>query len=667
MRSLLTPDEADTPRPASVGSVTPLRRPRRRRRRRRALIAALVLIALVAGVGGGSAFAYETLKAKAANLQADLTGHLQAGQADLEAAKASLKQANTNHDVTLVTKAKTQFTDARGEFLQTRQIADGSQLLRQVERLPDVGPQALSRHHAVDGVADMGVAISDAGLDLSALAAGIIAPPKGSEAGRTLLTVLDQASASLVKVRSDLQRAEKAAAGVDLSVVPVGQQATFVKAKSTIKDALAGMDEFQQFVPIMKEILGANGARTYLVEQVNPAELRPGGGFIGTYSILRADQGTLKLLQSGNAYNLTDPRPVVGQKGYVTPPGPIASLIGTTSWSFVDSNFYPDFPSNALAAEQFVQPRIGGTINAVISIDYFAVAKLLDVTGPLTIPGYGATVDSNNFIATVIKSDLGATDATHKAILSAIAGPLMQRVSTLPPERWPALLSVLNGLATTHSLQVYFNNPTVEGQVQKFGWAGTLNPAQSSDYFAEVEANVGATKANYFTVRHYSITLSRDGNVLHHYITVQLLNNMPYVYRPQDYYKAYIRLLLPPGATETWGDLKGSRFSNPNPPPGLQQLSGWITIPGYGNRGAVFFEYNTPWVTSRQGEHTTYWQKQPGTGPDQVDVTWNDGQGKSYTAHGSLTQDMTLTLSSRGVIFAAATAASAQLPSLSLG
>ena len=624
-----------------------------------------VVVALLAGIGSGGAFAYETVKNKAANLQTLLTAHLQAGQSDLEAGKASLKQANTNHDVNLVNRAKTQFAAGHTEFMATKQIADRSQFLHQVEGLPDVGPLALSRHKAVDGVADMGLAISDAGVELSALAADIIAPPKGSQAGRTLLTVLDQANASLVKVRADLQRADKAAATVDLTVVPAGQQATFVNARRTIGDALAGMDEFQQFVPIIKEVLGGNGPRTYLVEQINPAELRPGGGLISTYSVLNANAGTLKLISSGDVYDLVDPRPLEGQRGYVAPPGPFRSLLGTTSWSFVDSNFYPDFPSNAIVAEQFVSPRIGTPINGVISIDYYTVAQLLQITGPMKVPGYGVTVDANNLIPIVMGNSL-VQNSVNKPILKAIAGPLMQQISAIPPERWPALLGILNTLAGQRHLQVYFNNQPVENAMSQFGWSGNLNPTSAFDFMAEAEANLGATKANYFVTRHYSVTLERRGNMLHHAITVQLINNTPYIYKPNDFYRAYFRLFFPTNAVEAWDGLAGGRSANPAPPQGLKQLTGWATIPGYGNSSSGFFEYDTPWVAVWQGQHQIYWQKQPGIVSDTVDVTWNDG-AHSYTIHGSLGQDMIITLWAGGATLAPAPAASAHLPSLSLG
>lgn len=637
----------------------------RRRRGRGALIAVVLLLAVLAGLGGGAVFAYESAKNQATKLESELASHLQLGASDLQAGKTSLKQANANHDIKLVVQARKDFADAKAQFMLAKQVADGSRLLHDVERLPDIGPPTLAKHDALDGVADMGAAISDGGIDLSSLAAALIAPKSGGQAGRTLLSVLDQVDTSLVKVRADMQRAATDAAGVDLSVVPPSQQATFITARATIATALAGMDEFQQFVPILKEVLGANGPRTYLIEQVNPAELRPGGGFIGTYSVLRADQGTLKLVQSGNAYDLIYPRRVVGEKGYVPPPGPFHSLIGNTSWSFIDSNFFPDFPSNAVAAEGFVQPRLGVHIDAVIAIDYYTVANLLQLTGPLSVPGYGITVSAANFISLLVQSDINGS-AYHKALLSAVAGPLMQRVSTLPPERWPTLLANLNALASARHLQVYSNNPLIEDQITRFDWSGQSNPQGSPDFMSEVEANLGGTKANYFVDRRYSVVLERKGNVLHHEVTVSLTNNMPYVYKPNDYYKVYLRLFFSNDASGASTGLQANRYGNPNPPANCSQLAGWLTIPGYGNQAKAFFEYDTPWMDNRQGASQIYWQKQPGTANDAVTIKWNNG-AHTYVTSSNLAQDLLITLEPHGVTVAPAQPAQATLPSLSLG
>jgi hypothetical protein len=664
---------AATPSRPLKEPVLAIRRPRasvsvRHRRRRRGLWALGIVIALLLTGGVGTVIAYTTVKGKANALQTQLASHLQKGQGELEAAKLSLTTANSTHDEALITQATAHFAAAKEDFSAARQLADNSRLLHDLEGFPYVGGTARSQHAAVDGIADMGVAISDAGVELAKLDGQLIKPASaGGQEGRTLLTVLNQTNTSLVAVRADLVRAQKAAAAVDTRVLPVGQQATFLKAKGTIGSALAAADEFQRLVPIITELLGGNGARNYLIEQVNPSELRPGGGFIGTYSLLQANQGTLKLIRSGNAVDLIGTRAAAGDPGYVLPPGPIREFIPNTSWSFIDSNFFPDFASNAKAGETFAQPFLGH-IDAVISIDYYAVAKMLELTGPLPVPGYGITLTATNFVPVVVEADLGATDATHKAILASVAGTLMNRVATLPPDKWPALLTALNDLASSRHLQAYFNNVDVEKQIDQYGWSGVLNPTITSDWMMEVESNLGGTKANYFLTRHFTIELTRSGNTLHHKVTIDLTDDMPFSYRPNEYYRAYLRLYVGNLATATSDNLRRVLYPNPPPPPGARMIDGWVPLfHGYGHSAEAVFTYDTPWQANGRGEGQIYWQKQPGTINDVITVKWNDGFGHTFTVNGDLGQDRVITFSARGLTIMAGRAAQAKLPSLSLG
>jgi hypothetical protein len=623
---------------------------------------------IVAGSGAASAIAYTNVKGQANQLQAQLAVHLQAGQGELEAAKASLKAANLAHDQALIAEASVHFTTAKLQFTVTRQMADSSHLLRQLESLPAVGNLALSRHTAVDGIADMGVAISDAGLELTNLDSHLIKPGSGSgQQGQTLLTVLDQTSTSLVVVRRLLLRAQRAAAQVDERVLPTAQQPAFVKARATIGSALEAAAEFERLVPVLTELLGANGVRTYLIEQVNAAELRPGGGFIGTFSVLQADHGSIKMIKSGSSVDISEPRAALGQRGYVAPPGPLREFVPNTSWSFMDSNFFPDFPSSAQAAETFAGSRLGTHIDGVISIDFYMVAKMLELTGPLPVPGYALTVDAGNFIPVVIEHDL-ASDAIHKALLSAIAGPLMTRLSTLPADRMPALIGALNDLAAARHIQTYFNNATVQKEIDQVGWSGVLNPGGKQDYMMEVESNLGGTKANYFVTRHFTVELTRKDATLHHKVTIDLTDNMPFSYRPGEYYHAYIGLFLGATASSGSSNLVGVKYPAPSPPSGTRMIDGWVPLfHGYGHSAKAVFEYDTPWHSDGRGQDQIYWQKQPGTVNDKFDVKWDDGSGHFYSASGDLAADRVITVSSKGLSITAGQPAKAQLPSLSLG
>ena len=630
-------------------------------------------VAIVFGIGGtGATYAYGNLLHDSAALENQLTMHLERGQAELEAAKANLAQANASRDDKLIPQAKVHFITAKLEFMTAAQIADSSGLLKQLETVPSIGESVRSRHTAVDAISTMGVDLSLAGGDLADLDQQLIAPVGSGQQGTTLLTMVNQVDTRIGPVRLELVAALKAAERVDLAILSAAQQTTLVRAQGTIRNALAALDQLKALLPMMTEVLGGNGARTYLIEQVNPAELRPGGGFIGTYSVLRADHGTLQLIRSGDAVDLILPRAAVGQAGYVQPPGPIRELIPNTSWSFIDSNFFPDFPSNAKAGVSFAESHLGMHIDAVVAIDYYTVAAMLATTGPIAVPGYGITLTSQNIVPTIVQYDLqtftsAAAVAIHKAILAAVAGPLLQRIVSLQPSQWPALLGTLNSLAATRDLQVYFNNADVEKAMTEYGWAGTQKPSAAPDYMMEVEANLGGTKANYFVTRHYTVELTRSGNTLHHKISVAILDSMPYLYRPNEYYRAYIRMFIGASASAASDNLILPKYGSPAAPAGMSQLDGWVTMPGYGNNRIAVFQWDTPWQPNGRGQEQVYWQKQPGTQSDIVDIVWNDGNGHTYKVSGDLGRDRVITLAPTGVTLLQGQVGTAQLPSLSLG
>jgi hypothetical protein len=349
-------------------------------------------------------------------------------------------------------------------------------------------------------------------------------------------------------------------------------------------------------------------------------------------------------------------------------------------WDFGDSNFFVDFPTNARKGMEFAKARLG-PIDAVIAIDYSTVAKMLEVTGPIPVPGFNLTLTADNFVQTVVKYDLDSTagdtraESIHKAILFATAGPLFQRVVTLQPAQWPALVGALNELAASRHLQVYFNNGDVEKTITQYGWAGDMKNSGMADYMMEVEANLGGTKSNYYVVRHFTVELTRDHANLHHRLSVQITDNTPYIYRGYDYYQVYTRLLISGNTTAVTNNLLhgppgfiGRTLPGPPPPPGWQQTEGWKFTRGYGNGMTMVFDWDTPWSPNHRGEEQIYWQKQPGTSVDKVDVIWNDpNNGHAYRTSGDLGQDRVITLAPKGVTLTQGQVGTFQLPSLSLG
>ena len=626
-------------------------------------------LALIVLLGVGGAWGYLSAIPQAKQLEADISRDFTSAQAHIEAGKAALEKANTDRSLTSLATARSDFLAAQADFNRARGRVDGNLLLRIGPYLPFASGYIGPRERAVVGLTDMGMALSAAALEGVDVDALLLAPGGTGQGTAKLLGVLKTAQPKIAVMNRELEKAKAALATVDPSVLPAAQRPAVVKTGQTVDKAIISIGQLTALVPALLHILGGDGPHTYLIEQVNPAELRGGGGFIGSYSLLTADQGVLKLIKSEGIENVDYPRSIQGQAGYVQPPVPMQEFIGGKSWVLGDSNFYPDFPTNAKWGETFAEKEIKVKPDGVISIDPYLIATLLEVTGPIKVADYGVTVESKTFVSDLFVREAGAARTSdRKSFLGSVATQLMTDVAALPPDRWPKLLQALNSAAATRHLQVYFNDPGAEKQMSAFGWSGDLNTGLAPDYMYEVESNFGATKANYFLQRNYSLQLSLSGNVLHHKVTVSLKDSTPPGFNGGRHYRCYMRLYIPDAASAfTISPVKPDDVANTDVPKGLKMADGWFQVDvgliGYGTY-SVTFQYDTPWTADADGKHRIYWQKQPGTLNDSVSVDWLTG-GHHYAVSGDLGQDRLLTLAPAGVTLETGQAGSAQLPTLS--
>ena len=645
------------------GSQRQMRRHRRRRRRPSPLLAGFLLLILLLAAGGAGA------RLAADSVEGGVTQRFRSGQAHLEHGRALLKKATTDHNAALVPPARAEFDRARANFRGAESDLQGNWIITNRDRIPRAPGYLDPRLRAVHSLSAMGIALSDAGTQAAAVDQMFLDPAAASkeEGTRRILSLLADAAGPLRAIHEDLDRARTEAASIDPALLGNSRPA-FVQARASIDKGIAGIADFERLAPVLNEILAAGGRRTYVVEQLNPAELRPGGGYIGTYSILTADHGVLKVTASGDTHDLVDFPLRKGQRGYVPPPLTLTEFLEDHSWNFGDSNFFPSFPENALAAEQFAERDFGTRIDGVIGLDLYAVAGMLQLTGPIAVPGFDLTLDSKNLVTEVIRRDI--EDPNHKALLGAVAGPLMQKVTELRSDQWPQLVTVLNTLATQRHLQTYFNNASAQDEIARYGWSGDLLATRAPDFIYPLEANYGGNKANYFLTRAYDVTLTHSGGLLHHRIVENLTldaSKAPPHYNP--FYRAYYRLYAPADATGLRiGNVKPSNHRLTAAPGGSTVVDGWQQInPDRGGHGTlqVTFEYDSPWKPDGAGTHTVYWQKQPGIDRDAVTLHFSDG-GRTYNATTNLTTDRVLHLSARGITVEEGHAATAKLPGLSV-
>jgi len=203
-------------------------------------------------------------------------------------------------------------------------------------------------------------------------------------------------------------------------------------------------------------LLGANEPRTYLIAFVNNAEARGMGGLMGNWTEITIDNGRLEVTSTGRTADLQTESLATLQleapPEYLARYGPYgAELFGGVAqkfWSNVTMS--PDMPSVGNAMVQMYETATGTEIDGVFIIDPAGIAGLMEITGPVEIPGIDQRIDANNVEQFLTIDQYEFAENEREDLLTAVTEATIANVltSTLPPPQQmaPALApAVLNG------------------------------------------------------------------------------------------------------------------------------------------------------------------------------------------------------------------------------
>lgn len=115
---------------------------------------------------------------------------------------------------------------------------------------------------------------------------------------------------------------------------------------------------------IMPEILGIEREKKYLVLFQDNMELRPGGGIIDSYGVLKLKEGKIA------DFVIHDTDDADKQlRGHVEPPFAIRRHLPSVHWYMRDSNFDVDFVKSASSSANFLYAETGEKVSGVIAVD----------------------------------------------------------------------------------------------------------------------------------------------------------------------------------------------------------------------------------------------------------------------------------------------------------
>jgi len=441
----------------------------------------------------------------------------------------------------------------------------------------------------------------------------------------------------VAKIKIDLQKTSNllglAGAKISGDFLPANFASRVKTAKEEIIKIKRGVDLAILGLEILPEVLGLDGQKSYLLLFQNNSELRPTGGFIGSYGVLDFSNGTFKNVLIDDVYNLD------GQiKEQIEPPEPLKRSLGVSSWGLRDSNWDPDFTRSAKVAENFYSKVFGKKVDGVFALDQTSISRLLDVLGPIKLEDYGETITSQNLTDRAqYYAEIGFTPGStrKKDFLGEVAGKIMEKLKDKKQEKnWPKIFSALYESLVEKHILLYFENPNIESVVAWENWTGSLKPIpidQESatfinDYLALFEANIGANKSNQFLERQIILNpvIQRDGDLVSA-LTINYNNRSLADTWPGGVYKSYLRIYLPKGskleALENGANYDLNQVDKVTE--GDKEVWGIFIEVGVGQSKKIRLKYRTPYRIKIEGNYALWnllFQKQPGTGMDSLTV-----------------------------------------------
>ncbi len=431
-------------------------------------------------------------------------------------------------------KAEAGFVQAQNEFDQINSI-----IANLITLLPKKGTAFKN-----------GQALISAGKNISEISQALAAIMKDlnlSENGLTdkisfIQNRLDLILERLDKVITDLNQ-------VDPSTLPTGYGTVFSKIQNSLPLFKSSLSELSDLSTLALDLLGQDRMKRYLVIFQNNSELRPTGGFIGSFALLDLDRGKIERLEipAGGSYDLKGSLRVK-----VISPQPLHLV--NPDWQFQDANWFADFPASAQKLIWFYEKSGGPSVDGVIALNATLVQNLLNITGPIALPAYQKIINRDNFLTeTQTEVEFNYQDrAKPKQFIADLLPKLLDQLFKSKPEQVLQILSLLQNSLQSKDLIFYSTLPETEQTILNLGWGGEIkDPPAKSDYLLVVNSNVAGGKTDLVIkqkIEHWSRLLD-DGSIIDNLIITRTHNGIkddPFTgAKNVDYLKIYV----PQGST----------------------------------------------------------------------------------------------------------------------
>lgn len=372
-----------------------------------------------------------------------------------------------------------------------------------------------------------------------------------------LSTRLPQATASLQLMSSQLGQ-------VEIEQLPswFGVRSKVLELKSSSENLDVALQSSDKLIEALPNLLGYNQPHQYLVLLQNNTELRPTGGFIGSYVVFQLEDGQFTRFKVDDIYNPDGLLKDLPEVARTPAPSPIQDHLQIYDLGARDANWWPHFPRSAAEISRLYEQATGETIDTVVAVNLSLLENLLTITGPVDVDEYQEEIRADNvFERAEFHAEVGFEPGSpqKKNFLVALTEALMKKLNQgLSSEQQLSLVTALAQNLAGNEIMLYSPDQAAQNLWQQSGWAGELLEAPG-DYLYVVDANVGGNKANFWVTRgtEYFVDVDRDGNLVGN-LEITWNHASTSTTWPSGDYLNYLRVYTPDGVEV----LESSGFEN---------------------------------------------------------------------------------------------------------
>jgi hypothetical protein len=298
--------------------------------------------------------------------------------------------------------------------------------------------------------------------------------------------------------------------------------------RGELDDAIPSAELALEGVRVAPSLLGGDGPRTYLVLFTTPVEGRAHLGFPGNFAEITFTDGRFEKSRFGRVSELVNhpgPRSLSGPAEFLQRYG---RFNPAEEWRSL--TFSPDLPTVAQAAAELYPQSGGRPVDGVVTVDPFALAALLNFTGPMPVPGLPDLLTPETAADFLLRGQyLDLPDNPQRIdALETLSDRTFDQLTTsdLPPPR--DLRAIFGPIVEQGHLQVVAFDDRGGRFLERLGITGALPPVEG-DALAVTTSNSAMNKIDLFLKRSldYDVTWHRDTGEVEATATITLTNDSP--------------------------------------------------------------------------------------------------------------------------------------------